>query len=71
MMTSIGITAQGLSEEEMRTILNTYDIDSKVFCNAQAKANWDVQTDVGNTEKERKQVSSHNRLSIIICFLII
>jgi len=45
-----------VTEDEMVNILNEYDLKSKELCNSQAKANWNVQTDVGNREKERLQV---------------
>lgn len=49
------INAQ-ISEDEMKIKLNVYDRESKSYCNSQAKANWDVQTDIGNKEKEQTQV---------------
>ena len=46
-----------VSEVEMINILNQYDLKTKELCNAQAKGNWNAQTDVGNTDKEKAQVN--------------
>ena len=43
-------------DDDMIEILEKYDSTSKELCNAQARANWDVQTDVGNKENEVAQV---------------
>lgn len=45
-----------LTEAEMRIRLQIYDLETKTYCNQQATANWDVQTDVGNEAKEEAQV---------------
>lgn len=46
-----------LTESEMLLRLQTYDEETKTYCTQQVTANWDVQTDVGNTAKEDAQVS--------------
>lgn len=46
-----------LTETEMLERLRIYDVETKSYCNRQAMANWDVQTDVGNSAKEDAQVS--------------
>lgn len=58
LLTFAGINAQ-LNEEQMRAALATYNADSAGYCNAQAKANWAVQTDVGNAANEAAQVSKN------------
>lgn len=49
--------SQQLTESEMIQRLQTYDQETRTYCNRQANANWDVATDVGNTAKENAQVS--------------
>lgn len=40
---SQGVWSQ-ISEAEMQSRLDEYDSATKLLCNAQSKANWDVQT---------------------------
>ncbi len=47
-----------LNEADMKSRLETYDEQTRTYCNRQALANWDVQTDVGNEIKEDAQVST-------------
>jgi hypothetical protein len=53
----------------MRVLLDTYNKDSAKLCNKLSKANWAVQTDVGNKTKEKEQVS-FTGVSIIILDLL-
>lgn len=46
-----------LTEEQMKLRLDTYDQETKSYCNRQVTANWNVQTDVGNEANEEAQVS--------------
>lgn len=45
-----------LTEEQMRQRLEIYDGETRTYCNRQAHANWNVQTDVGNVAYEEAQV---------------
>lgn len=49
-------TAQEISVDDMKGHLENYERDASLLCNKQAKANWDVQTDVLNEEKVVVQV---------------
>ncbi|KAG5670746.1 hypothetical protein PVAND_000987 [Polypedilum vanderplanki] len=53
----VSVNAQ-LTEEQMLQHLEEYDNKTKLLCNAQAKANWAVQTDVGNLTKEAAQAEA-------------
>lgn len=50
-----GILCQ--TEEEVRTLLNTYNIEAVDLCNAKVVADWDVSTNVGKNEFEAAQVN--------------
>lgn len=45
-----------LTEEQMRQRLEIYDGETRTYCNRQAHANWNVQTDVGNVAYEEAQL---------------
>jgi hypothetical protein len=46
-----------VNEAQMKQILEDYDKDASKLCNENAKANWDVQTDVLNDDKVKIQVN--------------
>lgn len=56
-MTLTTIAHGQLTETEMRQRLDIYDGETRSYCNRQALANWDVQTNVGDVAKEDAQVS--------------
>lgn len=64
---SANIANGQLTEAEMIQRLRTYDDQTKSYCNQQATANWNVQTDVGNTEKEDAQVSDCVGCGRLLC----
>lgn len=49
--------------EEMKDILDNYDRDTKLLCNENSKANWDVATDQENEEKRQVQVRRKHRIN--------
>lgn len=48
-----------ISEDEMESLLATYNQDSVELCRRSALSGWDVATDVGNQTKENEQVHIH------------
>lgn len=46
------------TEEQIRTILADYDREASLLCNKNAKANWNVQTDVLNDTLVAEQVKN-------------
>lgn len=58
----IGLVTNGLiralTDDEMLIILKDYDHDAALLCNKNAKANWDVQTDVLNQSLQDTQVNN-------------
>jgi hypothetical protein len=51
------LQVQAQTEDDMKAILAEYDRDASLLCNKNAKANWNVQTDVLNTSLVAEQVS--------------
>lgn len=45
-----------LTEDQMREKLAQYNKDALNLCNREAKASWNVATDIGNKEKEKEEV---------------
>lgn len=44
-------------DETMQTVLDQYNLEGSNLCNANSKASWDVQTNVGNPALEEIYVS--------------
>lgn len=61
MLVLIGLSmngiAQSVTEDEMIKILAQYDQEASKLCNKSVNANWNVQTDVTNTDRVAEQVS--------------
>lgn len=51
-----GIADAQITEAEMLDILSTYDREASLLCNANNKANWNVETDVLNETLVTEQV---------------
>lgn len=64
---STHISAQRLSENEMRAKLQEYTKEALSRCNKNVKANWDVATDVGNSEKQKKKVKFSRHFPFSLC----
>ena len=50
------------NDEQLKEIeqqLSDYDKDAGLLYNAKQRADWDAQTDLGNWDKRKLQVSSH------------
>jgi tRNA G26 N,N-dimethylase Trm1 len=58
----IGIAQAQVTENEMIQILTDYDREASQLCNKNVKANWNVQTDVLNTDLVAEQVSERKKL---------
>jgi tRNA G26 N,N-dimethylase Trm1 len=52
----LGVIQAQITQTEMLQILADYDREASELCNKNAKANWNVQTDVLNDDNKAAQV---------------
>lgn len=52
-----GQTVNSISEDDMQSLLNDYNLKATELCHEVQLANWDVATDVGNPTKVDAKVS--------------
>lgn len=55
-----------LTEAQMEALLVDYTKDASQLCNELSKANWAVQTDVNNQDKQAIQVRKIEQILILI-----
>lgn len=49
-----------LTESEIRVLLDEYNTDALGYCNKNGIASWEVQTNIGDIEKQKEYVSNFN-----------
>lgn len=56
MVISSAQTLTQITEQNIQSLLDEYNLKAVDLCRAVKQASWDVATDVGNKEKETKKV---------------